>query len=125
MTESKPKHTPGPWDTNSRKTIVRHTETGEWIADVGGRDTPEAIANATLIARAPDLLSEVDTLRAALDAACVHLERATVQLAELRGAAQSLVDATPNVIPGDMIFRPIKALRTALDRTESESDQDR
>ena len=102
MPESKPtaKHTPGPWDNRSRVTVIRHTETGEWLAEVGGRSTQEARENATLIARAPDLLAENERLRA--------------QLATLREAAQALVDATPNVIPGDMIFRPVSALRAAL-----------
>ena len=53
------KFTPGPWDNNSRKTVVRQTVSAEWLADVGGRDTLEAIANARLIAAAPDQYEEL------------------------------------------------------------------
>ena len=62
MSESN--HTPGPWDNNSRKTVVRHTDSGTFIAEVEGRTFDEQIANAALIARAPALLAEVLQLRA-------------------------------------------------------------
>ena len=53
-------HTPGPWTNGSRKDEIR-TESGEWIADVGGRfDTVRA--NARLIVAAPELLDLVRRL---------------------------------------------------------------
>ena len=60
------KFTKGPWDNNSRKTVVRHTFSGDWIAEVGGRDTPEAIANAHLIATAPELLFSLQEILVAV-----------------------------------------------------------
>jgi hypothetical protein len=65
MSESK--HTPGPWDNRSRVTVVRQTSTGEWIAEVGGRTTPEARINACLIAAAPDLLAAAEAALAWID----------------------------------------------------------
>jgi hypothetical protein len=53
-------HTPGPWDNNSRRTVVRQTDSGEWIADVGGRSTLEAHANARLMAAVPTLLEAAE-----------------------------------------------------------------
>lgn len=61
------KHTPGPWRVernanNSAFTnglIIRPTDTGahgEWVADVGSQIDPQRIANANLIAAAPELL---------------------------------------------------------------------
>jgi hypothetical protein len=61
------KHTPGPWDNNSRRTVVRETSTGEWIADVGGHTTPEAHENARLIAAAPELLAAAERVSEAFN----------------------------------------------------------
>ena len=53
----KAKHTPGPWDNRSRVLTVRHTASGDCIADIGGRCFNEDRANARLIAAAPDMLA--------------------------------------------------------------------
>ena len=41
---------------------------------------------------------------------------------ELLDAATMLVARTPNVIPGDMIFRAVKALRAAIAKAEGRDD---
>ena len=56
------KHTPGPWTNRSRKDEVRQVESAEWIADVGGRNIHERIANARLIAAAPGLLAALQAM---------------------------------------------------------------
>lgn len=47
-------HTPGPWSLEAVKDYLRHEDTGI------DTEHPEAIANARLIAAAPDLLAELD-----------------------------------------------------------------
>lgn len=60
-------HTPGPWKVIvNRVGIFIENQTQYGIADlspVSGEDTPEQIANAALIAAAPDLLAENKRLR--------------------------------------------------------------
>lgn len=54
-----PKHTPGPWKIDENEdlplAVIEGTEEGTGIAEIGPR-TPELIANAHLIAAAPDML---------------------------------------------------------------------
>lgn len=56
---SKMKHTPGPWDAYGR--VIRDVDGGEdqiaGISDWGAEGEVEALANARLIASAPDLLA--------------------------------------------------------------------
>jgi hypothetical protein len=63
------KHTPGPWKVAGR---AIETENGETIAVAATYFIPQSEAigwegDAALIARAPDLLAEVERLRAALE----------------------------------------------------------
>ena len=61
------RHTPGPWRAGpnpagefSNEIVVRPVGDfphGRWIADCGALDDPERIANARLIACAPDMLA--------------------------------------------------------------------
>jgi hypothetical protein len=49
-------HTPGPWSLEAVKDYLRHEDTG---IDTGH---PEALANARLIAAAPELMEELRNL---------------------------------------------------------------
>lgn len=67
------KHTPGPWHTGVRTAYNGRDIYGPLgdliaVADTFRANEEEAKANAQLIARAPDLLAEVEWLRAALEA---------------------------------------------------------
>lgn len=56
------------WGTNARYlTICKPNEEVPWEPMERGIDTPEADANAALIARAPALAEEVERLRGALE----------------------------------------------------------
>jgi hypothetical protein len=68
---NQPKHTPAPWRLEvipnpkifSNQLFIRPANTPlhrEWIADVGLDDDHERVANARLIATAPELLLSVD-----------------------------------------------------------------
>ncbi len=65
------KHTPGPWKSddawniNSGKIVVRDDPTGEEVAQIWGGNE-EAMANARLIASAPNLLEALKLCQSAL-----------------------------------------------------------
>lgn len=71
------KHTPGPWQTPGDGRIFGPGEDGENIADAtwwpsdDGRDS-ESLANANLIAAAPDLLAACEALLAASEGRTSH-----------------------------------------------------
>jgi len=64
------KHTPGPWghaieqDGENRSVCVFSLNNSGIICDLGGGGFDERLANARLIAAVPDLLAEVQKLRA-------------------------------------------------------------
>lgn len=60
-------HTPGPWAVDEIRSVQAITWCGEvCIADVGGNaDEEEQLANARLIAAAPDLLAACEAMIAA------------------------------------------------------------
>jgi hypothetical protein len=68
-TETKAKHTPGPWEIEGDTDI--YSQEGELLASAYGffdaarnlKDTPETQANARLIATAPELLQALKLLR--------------------------------------------------------------
>jgi hypothetical protein len=74
---SAPSHTPGPWRSTGADCKVVSDGEKEWnpglnltgpafIAAVGGHDPLTAVANARLIAAAPDLLDALESARLAL-----------------------------------------------------------
>ena len=69
----KAQHTPGPWQAGinpaggfSNSIVVRptwHFPHGDWVADCGsGNDDSECMANARLIAAAPELLAALERM---------------------------------------------------------------
>lgn len=55
---SEPKHTPGPWKIDARNLFALIIEDStKGLAMVAGRSVDERIANAALIAAAPDMLA--------------------------------------------------------------------
>ncbi len=80
--------TPGPWKRSTlvAYAIVTDNEVQTDIALVTGRGTPEADANAALIARAPDLLRERDELREALVACAAALDPHLDRMLQQQGA---------------------------------------
>lgn len=61
------KHTPGPWHTGYRCDIYSQLGDLVAVADTFQTNEEEAKANAQLIARAPELLSQNAAMRAALE----------------------------------------------------------
>lgn len=103
------KHTPGPWkasrtphDQDSTSEISGEKKDGNAVAYVvnhwdevegNGEDTPETLANAALIAAAPDLLKALESLlRQTADPDPIHpawaesRRRATEAIAQAMGA---------------------------------------
>jgi hypothetical protein len=92
---SEAKHTPGPWEfrLEAYRTVIFHkAEVGEKALAVGAGHYPSNIANARLIAAAPDLLEACEALThwdecwpsAALGEA---LRKARAALAKAKGGA--------------------------------------
>ena len=58
-------HTPGPWRYEQSTRTLRAVPGNHWLATINSFDgTPDHDANASLMAAAPDLLQERNTLRA-------------------------------------------------------------
>lgn len=110
-----PQHTPGPWDIDDGDCgpqVIAQVRYADWVVETGRVsaddlcwspiatfDSDNALADATLAASAPALLSAVDDLKAEL--ADVKKERDALRavldslpdLAHARGLAMDLVDA--------------------------------
>jgi hypothetical protein len=72
------KHTPGPWifRLEAVRTVIFHNaEMGEKAIAVGAGFYPSNIANARLIAAAPDLLEAAIAYKAAVDETIAHLKK--------------------------------------------------
>jgi hypothetical protein len=83
------KHTPGPWSIEAVKDYMRPHDTG---IDSG---IPESIANARLIAAAPDLLRTLKNAREWLDELAGLLQDGALDAAEdWAGANAVSVDST-------------------------------
>ena len=63
---SAPKHTPGPWGYDGAYDVVMRDDVGAWIACVNFEhvDEEQAVADAHLIAAAPEMLEALKRLRA-------------------------------------------------------------
>ena len=89
--ENKTKHTPGPWTTNNGFTIL--SAKGKTASsDVPNKTITddEAIANAALIAAAPDLLAALEFCSDALNTEAgglykAHIEQARAAIAKAEG----------------------------------------
>src|ERR1700685_3971546 len=82
------KHTPGPWrsfesGSDGARILPDYgdvRERSKYIAVVNGRETAPDCANARLIAAAPDLFKQLDSLAAALeDGDTIYIEPGSVK----------------------------------------------
>jgi hypothetical protein len=87
------KHTPGPWqvekESGSHSITNRSFEGDEWCIAEVYKETDMAMANANLIAAAPDLLEALIDVRRALEMANFTGELAVVDAAIARAKGES------------------------------------